>query len=78
MVLLRAEKGPGVPVRHWRPERSPGVMAPANATAVLPPAASDGVGSRPMEAGYTSDADGVKNLSGTGRSVTQRNRSCMG
>src|SRR5690348_14646004 len=43
MVLLPAEKGRGVPVRHWRPERSPGVMAPANANAALPPAASDGV-----------------------------------
>ena len=58
MVLLRAEKGPGVPVRHWRPERSAGVMVPPNATAALPPAASDGVGSRPMETGNTSDADG--------------------
>ena len=31
MVLLRAAKGPGVPVRHWRPERSPRVMVSANA-----------------------------------------------
>ena len=35
MVLLRAEKGPGAPVRRKRPERSPGLMAPADATAVL-------------------------------------------
>ena len=78
MVLLQPEKGLGVRVTHWRPERSPGVMDPANATAALPPAASDGVGRRPMGAGNTSDADGEKSSSGTDRSVTQRDRSCTG
>jgi len=33
-------------------------MVPANATAALPPAASDGVGRRSMGTGNTSDADG--------------------
>ena len=40
-------------------------MVSANATAALPPAASDGVGSRPMGTGNTSDADGEKSLNGT-------------
>ena len=75
MVLLSAEKGRGVPVRHWRPDRSPGLMVPANATRGFAPAASDGVGKRPREAGNTSDADWSEDRSGTRRSVTQRNRS---
>jgi len=40
-------------------------MVPPNATAALPPAASDGVGRRPMGTGNTSDADGEKSSSGT-------------
>ena len=78
MVLLRAAKGPGALVTRWRPERSPGLMAPANATRGFAPAASDGVGKRPGQAGNTSDADWSEDRSGTRRSVTQRNRSRMG
>ena len=78
MVLLRAAKGPGVPVRHWRPERSPGLMVPADVTAILrrqPAMVSE---ARSGKRTKTSDADWSKDWSGTRRSVTQRDRSCMG
>jgi hypothetical protein len=65
MVLLRAEKGPGVRVTHWRPERSASVMVPPNGTAALPPAASDGVGGRPWERGTHRMPTGLEGWSGT-------------
>ena len=66
MVLLGPEKGTGVPVRHWRPERSPGVMVPAN----VMPAMDDGIGMR-CRRGLTNPA--------TARAVReQKDRSCAG
>ena len=67
MVLLGAEKGPGVPVRHWRPERNAGVMIPRSPCRRRMGETFIGCRGRPD-----------KPHIGTGRSVTQKNRSCTG
>jgi hypothetical protein len=66
MVLLGSEKGTGARVTCWRPERSPGVMIPAN----VMPAMDGGVGIG-CRRGLTNPA--------TARAVReQKDRSCTG
>ena len=68
-------KRPGRACEALEARAESGIDGPGERERGFAPAASDGVGKRPREAGNTSDADWSEDRSGTRRSVTQRNRS---